>query len=565
VRRAAVVLSTLILLSVPAAAIAAPTWHSQQPPGGGGFPLLGEVGDLECWNGEANRCLLITAGNAGIAPGLFAYDGSSWYRYSTVCGGHQGRIAWAGPDEFWTISDQQPAGQTPGAPAGTYVNISLCHFKDGQVVASYGEPAGAASSYRHMAAAACAGPSECWFAGERLPEASASGNLGAFHLRWNGGSLAATPSLTVPSDLSDPGRAVTGLAFHEGHLYEGVDVEASDIANNEREAEEEAKGLGPSFVHRVEGPAEPFEPLFGEGAFDYGGPFAEAGELEGFRLTGLEGRDLWAIAGSAGSEATVTVLRFGAGGLTQLPLADQEGVLGPETLVAAVAAEPGPGDAAWVAFRPRTDPAENLSVPARLVRVHGDGTVDPKVELPPAGEELGGEPVGRKGVAGAIACPAAEQCWLATRKGWLFHLGFDPAPQGDPAMHVLVTSRPPDNSLPTLPPLELPEDTSGANGSGASPEEELPIEFEEPPRRKPALLSKIRQRLIGGSLLELSFKLRAKAHVQLLASRKGSVVAKTKRYTLARGRHSLRLRLDPKRWPTKLDLKAHAVKPRGSK
>ena len=53
--------------------------------------------------------------------------------------------------------------------------------------------------------------------------------------------------------------------------------------------------------------------------------------------------------------------------------------------------------------------------------------------------------------------------------------------------------------------------------------------------------------------------------MQLLARRKGHVVAKTKRYTMAKGRHSLRLRLDPKRWPTKLDLQAHAVKGEGSK
>jgi hypothetical protein len=564
VRRAAVVLLSLLLLWAPATASATQTWHSQQPRGGGGYPLLGEVGDLECWNGEANRCLLITAGNGGTAPGLFAYDGSDWYRYSTVCGGHEGRIAWAGPSEFWTISDQQPGGQIPGQAAATYLNISLCHFRDGRVVASYGEPAGAANSYRHMAAAACAGPSDCWFAGERLPEASASGNLGAFHLHWNGSSVAAVPSLTVSSNLSDPWRSVTGLAFHEGHFYESVGVKEGDVPNNARESQEEEKGLGPSFVHRIEGPAEPFEPLFGESAFDYGGLFAEARELEGFHLIGGDG-GLWAIAGSLEAGARVTVLRLGAAGLTQLLFKDEEEALGSEVLVADAAVEPGPEDEAWIAFRPRFDPAASLSVPARLVRIHGDGTVEPKIELPLAGDELGGEPVGRKGVAGPISCPAAEQCWLSTRRGWLFHLGPDPAPQSDPAMHVLVTSRPPDNSLPTVPPLELPEDTSGAGVPGLSEQEEIPIEFEEPPKRRPALLSKIKQRLIGATMLELSFTLRAKAHVQLIARRNGSVVARTGRYTMTRGRHSLRLRLDPKRWPTKLDLEAHAVKPRGSK
>ena len=52
--------------------------------------------------------------------------------------------------------------------------------------------------------------------------------------------------------------------------------------------------------------------------------------------------------------------------------------------------------------------------------------------------------------------------------------------------------------------------------------------------------------------------------MQLVARRKGKVVAKTKRYTMAKGRRSLRLPLDPKRWPTKLDLQVHAVKKRKS-
>jgi len=70
----------------------------------------------------------------------------------------------------------------------------------------------------------------------------------------------------------------------------------------------------------------------------------------------------------------------------------------------------------------------------------------------------------------------------------------------------------------------------------------------------------VRRRLIGGDLLELRFVLRARAHVRLVAKRGGRVVAKTKRLTMAKGHRSVRLRLDPKNWPTSLDLQ---VRPAG--
>ncbi|HET6999117.1 MAG TPA: hypothetical protein VFI03_11060 [Solirubrobacterales bacterium] len=554
--------SCLLLLALCAsapAALGAETWRSQQPAAGqGDFPLLGEVGDIECWNGEANRCLLITAGNGGVAAGLFAYDGAGWYRYSTVCGGHEGRIAWAGPDEFWTVSDQQPGQATTKKPPS---RVSLCHFKGGRVVASYGEPVEVATSYQPMSAAACSGPSNCWFGGERLPATGL--NQGAFHLHWNGSSISPIPSPTVFSELSDPGRSVSSLAFHQGGLYEGVDVREGDVPNAE---EEEKAELGPSFLHRIEpGAPIPFQPLFGAERFSLGGQFAEASELQGFHLTGEDGEGLWAVAGSEGL-ASVTVLRLGSGGLAQVPLQVPEtppALFGEGVRVSSVAAEPG-AERVWVAFRAATDPAESLTPPARLIRVHADGTLGPETTLPLPGDQAGGEPIGNKGVAGPIACTATEQCWLATRRGWLFHLGPDPAKQDDPAMHVLVTSRPPDNSLPSLPPIELPEDDSGAGGAGSSGQEPVPGEIEPLPKQQPPLLSKIKQRLIGGTLIELSFSLREKAKVRLIARRKGKIVAKTKSYTMTKGRHSLRLRLDPKRWPTKLDLKAKEVK-KGSK
>src|SRR5262249_919312 len=92
-------------LSTPPARGAEPEWHSEAPVAVGvGVPSpVGEVGDLECL--QANRCVLITKGNGGLPGGIYAYDGVEWHLYSTVCGAGEGRIAWAGPDDFWTVSD----------------------------------------------------------------------------------------------------------------------------------------------------------------------------------------------------------------------------------------------------------------------------------------------------------------------------------------------------------------------------------------------------------------------------------------------------------------------------
>src|SRR4029077_9133866 len=122
-RRLVLLVGLLALPALPSAS-AADGWHSAQPVTGGvEVPTtIGEIGDIEFW--APNRGMLITAGNEGIAAGLFAYDGTGWYRYSTVCGGHEGRIAYAGPNDFWTISDQQAGQETGAAPPR---HISLCH------------------------------------------------------------------------------------------------------------------------------------------------------------------------------------------------------------------------------------------------------------------------------------------------------------------------------------------------------------------------------------------------------------------------------------------------------
>lgn len=530
--------------SLIAATAAADEWHSEQPvaPEIGVSEPLGEVGDIEFQ--APNRGVLITAGNGGMPAGVYAYDGSGWHLYSTVCGGHQGRIAWAGPDEFWTISDQQVGQEVtePGPIERTY-RISLCHFKDGAVVASYGQPIGVSTSYLPMNAAVCSGPSDCWFAGERLPGTM---NVGAFHLHWDGTALTPTPSLVSDEpELGDPGRAIGGLAMWDGDVYESVEVRKGDQAPGELAGQ-------PTLLHRIDpGLPQPFVPVSGEPVV-FGGAGASAEQLEAMHLASDE-EGLWAVAGAAQAPAQPIVLRLDESGLRQVPLSDPGDVLPAGAGIQGIAPEAGTASV-WASLGHGSELlAQPPAAPARIARIHADGTVDPPVVLPAPSEGIDD-----KGEAGPIACPAADQCWMATRRGWLFHLGSALPQDTDPAMHVLISFRPPDESVPTPPPFELPEDDSG---SEIAEEEAPPTEVKfETPKRPRKLVIKLRQRVIHGTVLELSFVLLAKAHVRLLAKYKGHTVAKTPRLTLGKGPHRLHLRLDPKRWPTKLDFEAHAVK-----
>jgi hypothetical protein len=545
VKRAALLLALFAgLATLSPASGFAQEWRSQQPrlaAGGTTAAPLGEVGDIECW--QANRCLLITGGNGGMPEGLYAYDGTGWYLYSTVCGGGRGRIAWAGPTEFWTVSDQQ-LGQETLEKDSKLEAISLCHFKDSAVVASYAQPLGVAGSYLRMQGAACLSPDECWFAGERLP---GTVNVGAFHLYWNGISVSPIPSLTEPQpELEDPGRTVVGLAYHHGRLYEGVQVQDGDQAEGEPTDQ-------PRFLHRIlPGTVPAFVPEIPAGPIEYGGAGATPERLEGFQLSsGDDG--LWAVSGTTGAPNEVTVLRLGSGGFEQVSLEDPTPAFEPGDSVTGLAAEPGAG-AAWIGFRHAT--GDRVVRSTRLARVHADGTVEPPLELRPEGE------ISPKGWTGPIECPAAGQCWMATEQGWLYHLGEDPPKDHEPAMHALVTFRPRDASLPDVPPVSLPVDDSGEYQAL-----EIPLSeglLEPIVRRRPAIYFKLQQRLLGRRVLQLAFNLRQRARVQLRALRSGRVVAKTRPRIMGTGRHRLRLRLHPLRWPTRIDLRVRAAGGRGT-
>lgn len=586
-----VVLVMLVLLGLaPAGAGAgeggrgAGEWHLEQPqpppppPGAAREETLrpiglGKIGDIEFR--APNEGLLITAGNPPtIAPGVWWYNGASWRQISTVCGGTDGRVAWAGPDEFWTVSDGRPgqAGNEPGK-LPSLVDNTVCHFAAPagklEVVASYATLAFQATSYQAMHGAGCISPSDCWFAGDPLPR----GQRGAFQLHWNGSSLTAEP---------DPeGHTVEDMVGFEGRLFEGVRLSSKDLITPD---EEERFFAGePSALHIINpiGAANQFAfPRIGVPRY---AP-EEAPEALNFLHLSADERSLWGAANPTlplvANGAEVTVIRDSEGLWTQLigygsdpegksPFTkfdakeiEEEPARGREDeLVNSIAAEPG-GESAWLALGSENNAALGPVAPAMVARISAEGTVSERQTLPSSGEVQEG--VGPKGAADKVVCPAVEDCWLATTQGWLFHLAQESYPEvtdpGYPPLGQPITYRPPDQGLPPIVPDAPPVDDSGERPYSPSEkqvQESAPI----PARVTLALLSNMSSRLVRGTTLELRFHLAVKARIRLLAKRHGSTVASTPTLTLAAGNRKLLLRLNRKHWPTKLSLQTHALAP----
>jgi hypothetical protein len=156
---------------------------------------------------------------------------------------------------------------------------------------------------------------------------------------------------------------------------------------------------------------------------------------------------------------------------------------------------------------------------------------------------------------------------MVTTQGWLFHLAPDGertlARDTDPNFNGLITFRPPDLGLPQIPPDAPPPDNSGLveappnYGEGGFKEGQSPGEG----KVTLPLLTRLHSRVVHGSMLELRFHLAVKARVRLIAKRGRKVVASTPMRTLAAGNRKLTLRLNPRRWPTKLSLQTHALAP----
>jgi hypothetical protein len=564
----ALCLAVLGLGAVPA--LASPEWHLEQPPPPAPEPGvapaagpvgLGHVGDIEFF--APNLGVLTTAGNGSTIPaGIWVYDGEGWHELSNQCGGADGRIAWAGPDEFWAVANGRP-GQAANASGELppLEDDTLCHFVSGAFAGSYAAPAFQASSYRPMDAAACNATGNCWFAGARLP----GGQQGAFQLHWNGTSLSAEPNLDDES--------IGSIANFEGNLLESFPVP-------QHLSEEEIEH--PALLREIEPGSEgesTFAPRAIEGASgalpDYApGSFPQA---LGYLHLSAAGSSLWAGAESdlepphGSAEASLTLLHDSGGAWTQ--------VLGPEgtgsetqdseqlsfARIEDLAAEPGSEDA-WLALdNPLDAEHPSPSSTAQLLRVGAGGELEETV-LPSTAEKQAGQ--GPTGPASRIACPAPGDCWMATAQGWLYHLS-EPGRRtlekdADPAFNgPLITYRPPDQGLPAVQSTELPENDSEEGSTGPSAEAAAIKEpkVESFVEETVPLLSALHSRLIHRSILKLSFHLAVEAKVELVAELRHRVVAHTPTRTLKAGNRSLELRLNPHRWPNRLRLETHALAP----
>jgi hypothetical protein len=537
-RRWAAGLAVLVacLLAAPAHA-AAPTWRLEQPapPPGAPFKVaLGTPGDLKFWS--ANRGLLSVDGNSTIPRGLYRWDGVSWSRLSTVCGspGDTGRIAFAGPDEFWTVSE--PSQPRIGAAT------ALCHFVNGQVVASYSTPPESPDPFFRMLSAACNGPSDCWFGGVAGQDPTGE-RVGAFHLHWDGAALT--------TEYGPQGRAVSDIEPFGGELIESTLVGAGPENRTDTVQLAEPESV-PKLIHHLSASGvfanDPFEPASRAGVPD-----------DGTELLALssDADGVWAVGGGAASgpaapegssvvRPPIAARMTPGSGFQELSL--HGALFGTNDRFADVAALPGTNTAmaALVPFSQRA----STNAKAQVATIGADGATS-VVSLPQSG-------AGR-GSAARIACPSATECWMVTSAGWLFHYtDGTPLPRDtDPyyastidfrpneAAEQFVPDAPPadDSQLFAPPPQEL--DPTASTGGGAT------VRYEP-------VIKKVKTKL-RGLTLTVSFTLTVKARIQVIATRRGKTVAKSKKATLRAGKRSLRLRLNRRRYPTRLRFASKAL------
>jgi hypothetical protein len=539
---------------------------------------MGHIGDIEFW--EPNRGALITDGNGGsIGAGVWLYDGTGWRELSNECGGTDGRIAWAGPDEFWTVSDGRAgAAVASSSELPPLEDNTLCHFAPGpagdmEIVASYASLPFKGDSYQAMHAAACLSPSNCWFGGAPLP----APQVGAFQLHWNGVSVEPDPYLPEARQIFEMG------AF-EDHVFESLRLLSTDAGK---------QSLRPPPLRKIKasfaGEESPFEPLEDPREFELpeGEPLLYSQAEHSFALDYLHlssaDNDLWAGAGpqvppEGGREAGITIVRKEAEGPWSTVVGPAAGEnesepppgakLFPAGTLTALAAEPG-ASAAWLGLVPLSEAIfEGAHAPAVVARVSSTGAVSDRLEVPSEGEAEG-QHYGPLGATIRVVCPALHDCWAATSHGWLLHL----APTGerqitqlnDPAFSRIqseepITFRPADEGVPQEPVDAVPNETNGE--AEFNPVQTVikapPVEA---PKVKVPLLTHVKSRIAHRTTLVLSFHLAVKARVALTAYRKNTVVARTGNRTLKAGNRSVQVKLNPKRWPTRLHLATTALAP----
>ena len=514
------------------------SWRLEQPPPpeGAAFKVpLGKPDDMEFY--APNEGLLSVEGNATIPDGLFFYNGRNWHQLATVCGGagEASRIAWSGPDEFWTITE--PSEPRSGSGLG------LCHFKDGAVVGSYSTAFQSPDPFRPMDAAACDGPNDCWFAGIGSEDPSGQ-RIGAFHLHWDGTNLT--------SSYQPQGRGVSGLAFYGGTFYESTYVGAQPGDTTDPVTLSTPEASGPSLIHKL-----------------VGGTFTDTGFLpypyEGVPAEGTEllsaksdGGELWFSGGGAASGPAAAkepggvvpsppvLVHLVEPFYEQVPL--ETSLFGTEDRFVDVAPVPGVA-AAWVADQPYSQ--RGSSTAKAKVALIGSGGATTLDTLPISGPG--------RGSAQVIAATGSEEAWMATSAGWLFHYtnGTTLPEDTDPNWASTITQRPNESVA------QFVSDTPPADNSQLFAPPPVAVEqaksLESPvPEVIPALLKDIKVSRHGLTVI-VSFRLAGLADVQLVAKRHGKTIAKTAKERLKAGKHALKLSFSAKRWPTGLSFKTKAL------
>jgi hypothetical protein len=504
------------------------TWRLEQPapPAGATFKVpLGVPDDMEFY--APNEGLLSVEGNAGVPAGLFFWNGRSWHQLATVCGGagEVSRIAWAGPDDFWVITE--PSEPRSGSGLG------LCHFLNGTIVGSYSTPYQSPEPFRPMDAAACDGPDDCWFAGIGGEDPSGR-HIGAYHLHWDGTNLT--------SSYQPQGRGVSGLAYFDGTFYEStfVGTQAGDTSDPVTLAAPEP--LGPVLIHRLVGETftgVPFLP------YPYPGVPREGTELLAAKA---DETNLWFSGGGAASgpdapkEGSVpsppVAVRYEEPFFKQVPI--DTSLFGTEDRFVDIAPVPGT-DSAWAADQPYSQ-RRSTTARAKVVMVEADGaTAIDTLPISGAG----------RGSAQLVAATGPEEAWMATSAGWLFHYtnGTVLPEDSDPDWAGTITVRPNESVEQFVSDTPPPDDSE----LFAPPPVQVETKATEAPLAEviPALLKDVTVSR-RGLTVTVRFDLTRLADVRLLAKLHGKVIAHTPEERLQAGKRSLSLRLQRKRWPSAL-------------
>ncbi|HTC61012.1 MAG TPA: hypothetical protein VK691_12975 [Solirubrobacteraceae bacterium] len=525
---AGVVVVAALASAAPGVARGEATWRLEQPapPAGDAFKVpLGTPDDMQFY--APNEGLLSVEGNATVSAGLFFWNGRDWHQLATVCGGagEASRIAWAGPDNFWVITE--PSEPRSGAGLG------LCHFEDGVIVGSYSTPFQSPEPFRPMDAAACNGPDDCWFAGIGSEDPSGQ-HIGAFHLHWDGTNLT--------SSYQPQGRGVSGLAYFNGTFYESAFVGKQEGDTTDPVALGAPEPLGPVLIHQLVG-----ETFTGVNFLPYPYPGVPR---EGTELLSAKADEtaLWFSGGGAasgpdapkeGSVASPPVaVYYEEPFFKQVPL--DLSLFGAEDRFIDIAPVPGT-DSAWAADQPYSQ-RRSTTAKAKVVLVEPSG--------PSAIDTLPISGPGR-GSAQLVTATGSEEAWMATSAGWLFHYtnGTVLPEDSDPDWASTITVRPNESIEQFVSDTPPPDDSELFAPPPVSVEAkstEVPV-----PEVIPALLKDVSVSR-HGLTVTISFRLTRLADVQLVAKLHGKAIAHTRNERLKAGRHSLSLRLERKRWPNGL-------------